>query len=60
MEERPISEHPYFAKRTKTGKPFKKREKALKEIISQGLESYYVAVMYQETEKESKQCPQSK
>lgn len=35
-----ISDHPYFAKRTKSGKPYKRREKLLKKLIAEGIDGY--------------------
>jgi len=38
--ELPISDHPYFRKRTKTGRPYKVRERILNRLIIKGVSSY--------------------
>lgn len=36
----PIEQHPYFAKRTKAGKPYKRREAAMQKLKNMGCDSY--------------------
>ena len=44
-EEVSISLHPYFAARTKRGNPYKRRQHALRELISRGIKTYLMPVI---------------
>lgn len=37
---RPIAQHPYFAARTKRGKPYKRRQRIMRQLRARGLTSY--------------------
>jgi hypothetical protein len=47
-----IQNHPFFAARTKAGKPYKRREKYLKELRKQGVRDYLTTRLVYSWDKE--------